>query len=83
MKKNCKFYQKTSISRKVKLLKSIETKNHAVTFYQNLEGVFSHLRTDEYQKLTKTLGNLKKIADLIKKMLKFETLKSEKAFQCY
>ena len=40
-----------------------------------MEYVFSHLRMDEYQKLTKTLGNLKKNADFIKKMLKFETLK--------
>ena len=55
--------------------KSIETRNHTVTFYQNVEKVFSHLRMDEYQKLTKILGNLKKTADFIQKMLKFETLK--------
>ena len=30
---------------------------------------------DEYQKLAKTLRNLKKIADFIKNILKFETLK--------
>ena len=46
--------------------KSIETKNNAVNFYQNVEYVFSHLRVDQYQKLTKTLGSLKKIADSIK-----------------
>ena len=47
--------KKTSKSRKVKLLKtkSIEINNYAVTFYQNVEYVFSHLRMDEYQKLTK------------------------------
>ena len=34
--------------------KSIETQNHAVTSYQNVEYVFSLLRIDECQKLTKT-----------------------------
>ena len=55
--------------------KSIESKNYAVNFYQNVEYVFSHFRMDEHQKRTKTLGSLKKIADFIKKMLKFETFK--------
>ena len=32
---------------------------------------------DKYQKLRKTWGNLKKIADIFKKTLKFETLKFE------
>ena len=49
----------------------METKNHAVAFHQNVEQVFLHLRMNEYQKLKKkTLGNLKKIADFIKKMQK-------------
>ena len=52
------------------------TKKYAVNFYQNVEYAFSLLRMDEYQKLTKTLVSLKKIADFIQKMLKFETLKS-------
>ena len=48
----------------------MEAKNHAVTFYQNMEYLFSHLRMDEYQKMTKTLGSLKKIADFINKNAK-------------
>ena len=65
LEKNWKFYQKTSKSRKVKSFKnkSIEPRNLAVNFCHNVEYVFSHLRMDEYQKLTKILGNLKKIAD--------------------
>ena len=55
--------------------KSIETKNHAVTFYQNVEYVFSHLRMDEYQTLTKTLGSHQKIADFIKKNAKIRDIK--------
>ena len=44
----------------------METKNYAITFYHNVELVFLQIRMNEYQKLTKTLGNIKKIADLIK-----------------
>ena len=51
---------------------------------RNKKYVFSHLRIDEYQKLTKNLGNLTKIADFVKKkMLKFETIKCSKQFHCY
>ena len=53
-----------------------------------MEYVFSHLSMDEYQKLTKTLGSLKKIADLSKnakirdtKMLKTSPLLLE-TMQC-
>ena len=42
-----------------------------------MEYVLSDLRMDEYQKLTKALGNLKKNEDFIKKMIKIsETLKT-------
>ena len=42
-----------------------------------MEYVFSNLRMDEYQKLTKALGNLKKIEDFIKKNDKIcETIKT-------
>ena len=45
--------------------------------YQNVEYVFSDLRMDEYQKLTKALGNLKKIEDIYQKNAKIsETLKT-------
>ena len=56
----------------------METKIYAVTFYQNVELVFLQMRMNEYQKLTKTLGNIKKNCRSYQKMLKFETLKSEK-----
>ena len=49
----------------------METKNHAVTFHQKVENVFSHLRKDEYKKLTKTLGSLwEKKTILLKKLEK-------------
>ena len=35
------------------------------------------MRMDEYQKLTKILGNIKKNCRSYQKMLKFQTLKSE------
>ena len=52
---------KSSKSRKDKLLKTypLKLKNSAVIFNHNVGYVFSHLRMDEYQKLTKTSESLK------------------------
>ena len=40
--------------------------------------LFSGMRMDKYQKLTKTLGNLKKIAVFIKKKAKIRDIKTLK-----
>ena len=68
LEKNCKFYQKTSKSWRLKCWnKSIETKNHAIFFFtRSWNMFFLHLRNDEYQKLTKTLGSPKKLQILSK-----------------
>ena len=45
----------------------LKLKTMQYLFYQNVEYVFSHFRMDQYQKLTKTLGSLKKMQILSKK----------------
>ena len=48
--------------RKIKLLKTNSLKQTTKQyFFQTMEQVSCHLKMDKYQKLTKTLGNLKKI----------------------